>query len=81
MCSGTLPPNYDQGFIVDEETDPAISSALCCSQREMQAAAIEKLDQAYALASAICSTTTLDRPGPGRGEHDVEHRQPILNWS
>src|SRR5262245_4196979 len=50
--------NYDQGFIVDEETDLSDPLALPLhTSAEMQAAAIEKFNEAYTLAQANTFTT------------------------
>lgn len=50
---GGIALNYDQGFIVDENTDLADPLALpLVTRAEMQAAAIAKLDEAHQLAQA-----------------------------
>lgn len=60
--------NYDQGFIVTEETDLSDPLALPLHTAvEMQAAAIEKLDEAYALATANPFTTNPNWTGLAQG--------------
>ena len=71
--------NYDQGFIVDEETDlstPEKVTELPLSTRaEMQAAAIEKFDAAIALLTATpfnaSPNTWLGAPGPSYSSADL----------
>jgi hypothetical protein len=60
--------NYDQGFIVTEETDLSDPLGLeLHTAAEMQAAAIEKLDEAYALAQANVFTTNPNWTGLAQG--------------
>ena len=60
--------NYDQGFIVTEETDLTDPLALpLVTSAEMQAAAIEKLDEAYALAAANAFVTDASWTGLAQG--------------
>ena len=61
--------NYDQGFIVDETTDLSNPLGLeLHSAAEMQAAAIAKFDEAYALASANTFTTNPTWTGLAQGQ-------------
>jgi len=65
---GNIALNYDQGFIVDEETDLTDPLALPLhTAAELQAAAIEKLDEAYTLASANTFTTPVSWTGLAQG--------------
>jgi len=65
---GNIALNYDQGFIVDEDTDLSDPLALpLVTAVEMQAAALEKLNEAHALASANTFTTPPSWTGLAQG--------------
>jgi hypothetical protein len=65
---GNIALNYDQGFIVDENTDLTDPLALPISTRaEMRDAAIAKLDEAYQLASSNTFTTPTTWTGLAQG--------------
>ena len=65
---GNIALNYDQGFIVDEETDLSDPLGLpLVTAAELQAAAIEKLNEAHTLASANTFTTPANWTGLAQG--------------
>ncbi|HEX9166636.1 MAG TPA: hypothetical protein VF862_12060 [Gemmatimonadales bacterium] len=65
---GGIALNYDQGFIVDEETDLADPLGLpLATRQELRDAAIAKLDEAYQLAQANSFVTPAGWAGESGG--------------
>lgn len=68
---GHIAINYDQGFIVDENTDLSTPEAVLAlplvDRSEMRDAAMEKLEDAYALANANSFTTETGWTGLTQG--------------
>lgn len=68
MALAGIALNYDQGFIVDEDTDLSSVAALPFSTRqEIRDAAIKKLDEAYTEAGVKSWTTPPEFHGVGGG--------------
>ncbi len=68
MALAGIALNYDQGFIVDEETDPSTVATLPFSPREeIRDAAITKLEEAYTEAGVKSWTTPAEWHGVGGG--------------